>query len=390
MKKIVVITDFDMGGSGYRNLTIPLLEGLSEMGYEIKVAGLGYKGEEHLWDFSLIPAKDMNDTIAITKNLEQLWGFDVLLVLLDIPLQQGLLGQFPERKFKYVGVFPIEAPPLCMTWAMVLSQMDKALVISEFGANEAQKKGIDAEHIQIGIDIGTWKAPEPEEREKLRSVFGVDDDTHVILTVADNQERKHLSRAMEVVADFTYDHYPVSQKVIDEKELEPKHKVQYIIVTREHFWGGWKLRDYAQELGINLQLTIIERGVPFQELWGLYAMADAFLLTSKAEGLGMPILEAMAMKVPVLATGATAMQELLGDGERGISIPYWKFPAFDDYTDPFGNGLRYFAKREDGYIALRQGLTSGFQECVQNAYKYVSKRTHHISVDQLHNVLKEF
>jgi hypothetical protein len=56
--KIAVITDMDLTGSGYMNLTVPILKGLSKNGHEIKVAGLSYKGDEHWWDFSIIPANN--------------------------------------------------------------------------------------------------------------------------------------------------------------------------------------------------------------------------------------------------------------------------------------------------------------------------------------------
>jgi glycosyltransferase involved in cell wall biosynthesis len=105
---------------------------------------------------------------------------------------------------------------------------------------------------------------------------------------------------------------------------------------------GWKLEDYAMGLGIFDRLAIWERGMPFRQLWSLYAAADAFLLTSKAEGLAMPVLEAMACRLPVVGTKCAAIEEHLQDG-RGLLIE-------PDYVmiDPFGNSRRYFASREDG------------------------------------------
>ena len=53
--KIVYFTDFDLAGSGYLNLSIPICTELVNRGHELKAVGLGYKGEEHYHPFSIIP-----------------------------------------------------------------------------------------------------------------------------------------------------------------------------------------------------------------------------------------------------------------------------------------------------------------------------------------------
>jgi glycosyltransferase involved in cell wall biosynthesis len=366
MTKIAWLSDFDLKGSGYLNLSVPLCNGLAKKGYEIKASGLGYKGTEHYHDVAIIPAGNLQDALAIIQNLYHLWEFEVLVVALDIPLQERFLAKMQDRPFKYVGIMPIEADPLCMSWAMALMAMDKALIISEFGTEEARKVGIDAEHIQLGIDTKSWRMPIPEEREQIRkSLLGFDEDIFAVLTVADNQERKHLSRSMEIFADFAKD----------------KPNTRYVMVTREHNIVGWRLRDYAQELGINNKLMIFERGMDFKQLWSIYAGCDTFLLTSKAEGLGLPLLEAMAVGLPCIATDCTGMAELLANN-RGFLIE-------TDYVhrDPFGNGRRYFANAERGveYLNSVFSLSKGWMET--EARNYVEKRKWQIAVDHLDNVI---
>ena len=58
----------------------------------------------------------------------------------------------------------------------------------------------------------------------------------------------------------------------------------------------------------------------------LYAQCDAWLFSSQTEGFGLPILEAMACRTPVIGTSAGAAPELLADG-GGI------FVAHDDPSD---------------------------------------------------------
>jgi len=51
--------------------------------------------------------------------------------------------------------------------------------------------------------------------------------------------------------------------------------------------------------------------------WVYYAVMDIFALTSRMEGLGTAILDAFAYRVPVVATRAGGIPELIGDDERG-------------------------------------------------------------------------
>lgn len=55
---------------------------------------------------------------------------------------------------------------------------------------------------------------------------------------------------------------------------------------------------------------------------GIYASCDAWLLTSLHEGFGLPILEAMACRTPVLTTAAGAAQDIVRDGENGWVLPF--------------------------------------------------------------------
>ncbi|MEL6575823.1 MAG: glycosyltransferase family 4 protein [Pseudomonadota bacterium] len=57
------------------------------------------------------------------------------------------------------------------------------------------------------------------------------------------------------------------------------------------------------------------------EIPGLYAACDVFLMTSRCEGFGLPVLEAMACGTPVVATATGCAPEMLGDGEAGRVVP---------------------------------------------------------------------
>jgi len=54
--------------------------------------------------------------------------------------------------------------------------------------------------------------------------------------------------------------------------------------------------------------------------WGVIAEADVFVMSSREEGLGTSILDAMALDIPVVATRAGGIPEILADG-AGILVP---------------------------------------------------------------------
>ena len=366
--KIAYITDLAVVGSGYMSLSLPICLRLSEK-HEVKVIGLGNQGEQHPFPFSIFPAGDMQTVMRTLQFLYAAWQFDVLIVALDLPLQDGIMRAMANRPFRYVGIFPVEADPLCLSWAMVCQSMDLPLVISEFGTQELRKRYIDsATHVPIGIDTNSWAMPSSDEKRKLRQAFGIEDDEFVVLTVADNQERKNLWLNFKAFSLFAKDH--------------PRSR--YILVTRENSPAGWKLRDLALDpLGIGDEasmaggynisdkLMIFERGMPFAELWRLYAMSDAFLLLSKAEGLGLPLMEAMSVGVPCIGTDCTGISELLGNG-RGFLVNYEYV-----YIDPFGNGRRYLADPKQAAQALRMLADSSAlrDDYIQRGRAYMQTRS---------------
>ena len=327
---ILYLSDFDLKGSGYANIAFSLCTHLAKNGYEVQALGLGYNGEEHHFPFRIAPLSDLRMVVPIVRDLQR-QGVDIetLIVALDIPLQEALLQSFNAPcDLPYIGLFPLEAPPLCQSWALTLLRMDERLIMSHFGLEACEASGVKATYIPIGVDCESWNPPTDEERLQLRKGLGIEPDTFVVLTVADNQERKNLSRSMEIFADA----------------LKSKD-AKYLMVTRPNSPVGWKIQDYALQLGIFNQMSVWDRGMPFKQLWSLFAVADCFLLTSKAEGLAMPVLEAMAMRLPVVGTRCTAIEEHLQDGRGYLIKPDYAI------TDPFGNGLRYFAGREDGKFA---------------------------------------
>lgn len=373
--KLLYFSDFDPRGSGYSQISVNLCKGLAERGYDIKLIALSYENQEHDYPFSALPVRDLQEFFATTHNLVQMWTPDAIVVAMDLPWQEKIVQQLQKYNLPYIGIMPLESDPLCDSWAMTLLGMKKVLFMSEFGANEARKQHIQAEHLRLGVDTESWRMPSPEEKKALRSaILGIDDDeTFIILTVADNQERKNLSAAMQMVSKF---------------RKEVTDNFRYVLVTRPNLPIGWRLRDLANDLAISDRYIEFDKarqgGISFRELWGLYACADCFLLTSKGEGFGFPIVEAMSVGVPVIATETGACIEHVTQGGGWLLEP-----AFV-HIDPYGNANRYYVDIDDGVAALT-AVHSGLDctAAVKAARAYVESRDWETPVAHLDQAIRE-
>lgn len=393
---IVVFTDLDLRGSGYMNIAIGLCTELAEKhGREVKILGIGYTGQEHNWPFSIIPIKAqkawvhaapvLNNLIALGQR-ELVEKVEAFVVLLDVPHQERI-RQFPpiqQKAVPHIGVFPIESGPLCYSWATMLAGMDGRFVISKFGKECLDDRNIESTYLPIGIDPEAWRMPKPDERMVLRNNLAIEEGQFVIITVADNQERKNLSASARAVSKLVHKHG------VDAK---------WILVTRVSSNVGWKIHDILSEYDILERTMLHERGIEHEKLWILHAVSDAFLLTSKAEGLCMPVVEAMATGTPVVATETAALVEHLyegGESGRILKRPNMRgFPIEVEYwhQDPFGNSLRAYASADHAATQLKKvhklTISGGIQPFIEKGRAYAESRTWEKAGDVLNEGLDD-
>ncbi|MDZ4843147.1 MAG: glycosyltransferase [Hyphomicrobium aestuarii] len=89
----------------------------------------------------------------------------------------------------------------------------------------------------------------------------------------------------------------------------------------------------------------------------LMAAFDVFALSSKWEGLGLVLLEAMSRGVPIVATRGGAIPEVLSGGELGLLSDVGD-------ADGFGSNLRHLRQDAD----LRAGLIKRGYEAIRQRY----------------------
>jgi glycosyltransferase involved in cell wall biosynthesis len=80
----------------------------------------------------------------------------------------------------------------------------------------------------------------------------------------------------------------------------------------------WKNTEILKKLPYNIIDIGYGRGkygfMTDEQITALYCASDAFLCPSKAEGFGLPALEAMTCGTPVIASDMTSLPEVVGDG----------------------------------------------------------------------------
>ncbi len=89
-----------------------------------------------------------------------------------------------------------------------------------------------------------------------------------------------------------------------------------VIVGKPDHASGGLLKSVRKKGGGEILFTGF---VPDEDLPGLYAWADVFVYPSLFEGFGLPIVEAMASGVPVVASDTPALRETMGDAGWAVN-----------------------------------------------------------------------
>jgi len=142
-------------------------------------------------------------------------------------------------------------------------------------------------------------------REELKERLGVSRDGKLIVSVGNVNPAKGFQYLIEAISILRKEGFSVKLLIVG---AVPETQ-----------------RKYYQSLAILIKKHTLEKHVIFlgrtDDIAQLLALADLFVLSSVTEGTPMAILEAMAMKLPVIATDVGAIRELLEDGKRGLLVP---------------------------------------------------------------------
>ena len=184
--------------------------------------------------------------------------------------------------------------------------VDRYIAISQAVRQVMIGGGVRADRIAVahsGIDLARFDV---EFNEDLRSELGIPPGAAVVGNIAalvDHKGQRYLLDAVPLV-------------------LEHRPEAWFVIA------GDGELREplerQAADLGIAGRVLFLgyRSDVP-----SLLKMFDVFVMPSHLEGLCTSLLDAMAMGLPIVATDAGGIPEIVRDGVNGLTVPAKNPPA---------------------------------------------------------------
>ena len=137
----------------------------------------------------------------------------------------------------------------------------------------------------------------------------------VFLCVGKYEKRKSIDEAIQAFEqEFPADRYP---------DVKLWLKADFPLFPE-------RAQQLASRLAHDIRIRVVSGDLSDEQMAQLYRRADAFVFASKAEGFGLPLLEAIACGVPVIATRVSAQTVFL-DAIPGLFAPIdYKLAPIDD------------------------------------------------------------
>jgi len=200
---------------------------------------------------------------------------------------------------------PVDHQPIPPDVLKVLRACAAPVAYSRFGEQEMRAAGLNPLYVPHAVDCSFYQ---PQDRAQARTRWGVEDDTFLAVTVAANKDRpprKALDTLIKAWLLFVVEH---------------PNAILYIHSWPLATFNGMPLPELIRFYGVGDTVRLPDAGrfavgsyTPVA-LRDLYNAADVFVLPSRGEGFGIPIVEAQACGCPVIVTDFTAMSELCFGG----------------------------------------------------------------------------
>lgn len=201
--------------------------------------------------------------------------------------------------------FAISKNPLS-SWKYNHSAIKVIICVSQFIKSVIQPRIQEYKKIKVvhsGIDLSRFQYP---RNDLLRKEFNIATTAPLIVNVAAIAPHKDYFTFVDTAELILHDHPDARFLMIGADGGEAD-------AVRQHLQRR-QLSEYIKFTGFRKDISEVLPG------------ADVFLFTSKEEGLGTSLLDALACKVPVVATQAGGVPEIIKDEKTGLLAPVKDVP----------------------------------------------------------------
>ncbi|GAC1630585.1 MAG: hypothetical protein NVS9B14_01360 [Candidatus Acidiferrum sp.] len=151
--------------------------------------------------------------------------------------------------------------------------------------------------VRHGVDLTVFNlADRIARRDSSRAALGIAPEEFALLLIGNDWKIKGLDTLLTAFAACR--DLPFKALIVGKDSREPY------------------LRE-CKKLGIESRVEFLE---PSADVMQFYAAADAYVGPSLEDAYGLPILEAMACGLPVIASAAAGASEIISDGENGLIL----------------------------------------------------------------------
>ena len=189
-----------------------------------------------------------------------------------------------------------------MRWAVraAVAGARELIAVSEAAADEiAATPGVDRDRI-TAIPHGAGRpAVQAAPLEEVRRRYGLGEDACYVLCVAAKRPHKNQALLVRAMPELAGD-------------------VELLLVGHDEGYGS-ELEAVARAARVEGRVRLLEH-VPDRDLEAIWALAGCAAFPTRAEGFGLPVIEAMQRGVPVACSDIPVLREV------GGSVPHYFDP----------------------------------------------------------------
>jgi glycosyltransferase involved in cell wall biosynthesis len=188
-------------------------------------------------------------------------------------------------------------------------RVDAILAVSHYVAESVLKScPVPASRVHVlanGLSLEAYD-PAAFDRRAIREEFGIGTDRFVVGMIGRMTPLKGHRELLHAAA-----------------EIKKKHRPSPVfLVVGEASYGEGAYEEEVRSLATRLDLGEDVRFVGFRpDVARMLAAMDVMAFPSYEESFGVTLLEAMAMRVPVVACGSAGVLDIVKDGESGLLVP---------------------------------------------------------------------